>query len=210
MRLSGYDFPVDSGRCARVNGLMLRWMYIIPSCKKLVLDLWTTCKHLRHTGGVGLNMSIEFGVEFFQLVHYFNHTSLYRLTEGADSLWWNQNGKRKDREDIPATLDKAGGGGNCPGQKDCACELCYPSMVVDPRWKVRCVFDARSWMWTVDVADHWWKCGELDGEADLGAGWCRKPDARVTKVGEDLGTRPRGFLTWEQAQYPSRYFRWAN
>lgn len=211
MRISGYDYPLDTGRRARVHGMMLRWLSIMLGGDKLVRDLWTTHKQLRQADGSGLNFSLEFGVEFGQCVYFFEHTSLFRLAKDRDSLWWKQGVAAADHEDIPADLDDVSEEDNvkkCPGAKGCRCYLCLPGMVDDSRWKVQCVFDARSWIWTINVANHWWKCGELDGQADLERGQRHLPERKVIKVDEDLGTAPprkypRGYL-----MAPSNAWMW--
>lgn len=233
MRISDYDYPIDTGGRAQVHGMMLRWLSKTRGGELLVLDLWKTYQRLRRKGGVGLNVSIEFGVEFGQCVALHEHTSLFRLAKDRDSLWWRRTGHILNHEDIPANLENEGEDENSdedayldiltpeewtelsnrlhaerPGRKKCDWESCLPSMAVDPRWNVQCVFEARSWTWTINVADHWWKCGELDGEADLKKSGCREPNRNVVARDQDLLTAPkRRRASWYHPTQPSEDFQ---
>lgn len=144
---------------------------------------------------------------------------------GEDTGDNDEDAEEDDYEDIPADLEDAGVDlandddralsmedrtykhARRPGVNGCPCKSCLPSMVDDPRWKVQCVFDVRTWTWTFNVADHWWKCGELDGETDLSNGWYYEPRAHVKDIDEDLLTTP-GCGFFRVMSETSACFRW--
>lgn len=257
MSKSDCTYPIKTTRRAQVHGMMLRWLWMTSHGPELLCDLWRAHRHLRQRGGVGLNVSIEFGIEYAQCVRFFDHTSLFRLDKARYVSWWIEDVAVDSDEDRPADLDNSGSNSKDhhgeedhegeddsessedgessedsddeddrdeasddsedaaalhatrPGREGCECTTCLPSIVDNPSWKVQCVFEARSWMWTINVAEHWWKCRELEGSGDLELGVVHQRHPYVNDREVDLLTASERD-DFEEVQWPSRdhYFDW--